>query len=116
VSAFVEARFEAGQQLFAAGEKADRLYILQEGSIELLDGQTGKVFATLGPGEPFGEQAVLAGGVRSATARAREPSTCLELTADGLQQILAKETDLVRILFRASLLQLYLNNTLTQLR
>jgi CRP-like cAMP-binding protein len=54
--------------------------------------------------------------VRSATARAREASTCLELTADGLQQILARESDMVRILFRASLLQLYLNNTLTQLR
>lgn len=116
MSAFSEVSFVAGQQLFLVGQKADKLYILQEGSIDLIDGQSGKVFATLGPGEPFGEQAVLAGGVRSATAQAREAVRCLELTADGLQQILASESEMVRIVFRALLLQLYLENALTQSR
>lgn len=116
MSAFVEVRFADGTELFKAGDPADRLYILKEGQIDLIDGRSGKVFATLEPGAPFGEQAVLAAGVRSATARARDDVVCLELTAQGLQQMLARETELIRILFRATLLQLYLNNTLMQVR
>jgi CRP-like cAMP-binding protein len=116
VSGMVEVRFEAGTELFKAGEPADRLYIVKEGTIDLIDSSTGKVFASLGAGAPFGEQAVLAGGVRSATARAREASVCMEITADGLQRILEDERDLVRVLFRATLLQLYMNNALMQVR
>jgi CRP-like cAMP-binding protein len=116
VSGMVEVRFEAGAELFRAGDPADRLYIVKEGTIDLIDSSTGKVFASLGAGAPFGEQAVLAGGVRSATARAREASVCIEITADGLQRILEDERDLVRVLFRATLLQLYMNNALMQVR
>ena len=73
---------------------------------------TGQAFATLSAGQPFGEQAVLAGGVRSATARAKEATVCMELTATGLQQILEKESDISRVVFRALLLQLYMANRL----
>lgn len=112
MSAFTEVSFAAGVHLFDAGQPADKLYIVKTGSVELVDSRTGQVFATLTAGQPFGEQAVLAGGVRSATARAKEATVCMELTATGLQQILEKESDVSRVVFRALLLQLYMANRL----
>lgn len=112
MSAFTEVAFAAGAHLFDAGQPADKLYIVKTGSVELVDSRTGQVFATLTAGQPFGEQAVLAGGVRSATARAKEATVCMELTATGLQQILEKESDVSRVVFRALLLQLYMANRL----
>jgi CRP-like cAMP-binding protein len=112
MSAFTEVSFAAGAHLFEAGQPADKLYIVKTGSVELLDSRSGQIFATLTAGQPFGEQAVLAGGVRSATARAKEATVCMELTATGLQQILEKETDISRVVFRALLLQLYMANRL----
>jgi CRP-like cAMP-binding protein len=52
--------------------------------------------------------------VRSASARAKEATVCLELTATGLQQILQKESKGSRIVFRALLLQLSMANRLRQ--
>jgi CRP-like cAMP-binding protein len=112
MSAFTEVSFAAGAHLFEAGQPADKLYIVKTGSVELLDSRSGQIFAALTAGQPFGEQAVLAGGVRSATARAKEATVCMELTATGLQQILEKETDISRVVFRALLLQLYMANRL----
>lgn len=112
MSGFTEASFAAGAHLFEAGQPADKFYIIKQGSVELLDSKTGQVFATLTAGQPFGEQAVLAGGARSATARAKEATVCMELTATGLQQVLSKESDINRIVFRALLLQLYMANQL----
>lgn len=57
---------------------------------------------------------MLVGGVRSATARAKQDTVCMELTATGLQQVLSKESDISRIVFRALLLQLYMVNRLGQ--
>jgi CRP-like cAMP-binding protein len=114
MSAFTEVSFKSGQHLFEAGQPADKLYIVKQGSVELLDSHSGQIFATLSAGQPFGEQAVLAGGVRSASARAKEDTVVVELTATGLQQILEKESDINRIVFRALLLQLYMTNRLRQ--
>ncbi len=112
MSGLNEVSFAAGSLLFEAGQRADKLYIVKTGVVELLDSRSGQIFATLTAGQPFGEQAVLAGGVRSATARAQQDTVCMELTATGLQQILDKESDLSRIVFRALLLQLYMTNHL----
>lgn len=114
MSGLTEVTFAAGALLFRAGDPADRMFIVKDGLIDLLDAASGQVFASLGPGAPFGEQAVLSAGVRSATARARVDSICMEITAAGLQRILEDETDLARIVFRATLLQLYMQNALNQ--
>ena len=71
MSGFVKVQFKAGERLFSAGDPADKLYVIEEGSVQLLDGKTGQPFATLVQGESFGEQAVLAHGVRGATAVAQ---------------------------------------------
>ena len=103
MSGFVEASFAAGAHLFEAGQAADKFYIIKQGTVELLDSKTG---------QPFGEQAVLAGGARSATAQAKEATVCMKLMAARLQQVLSKESDINRIVFRALLLQLCMANQL----
>jgi CRP-like cAMP-binding protein len=66
----------------------------------------------LNPGESFGEQALLAGGVRSAAAQSIGATTCLEITAQGLRDLLAKETGIATAVLEALLLQLYMHNAM----
>jgi CRP-like cAMP-binding protein len=112
MSTFSEISFATGEHLFEVGQPADKLYIIKAGCVELIDSRSGEVFVTLNAGQPFGELALLTAGVRSATARAKEFTVCMELTATGLQQILQKESALNRIVFRALLLQLLMTNRL----
>jgi CRP/FNR family cyclic AMP-dependent transcriptional regulator len=112
MSRFIQVEFQPGERLFSAGDFADRLFILQQGYIDLLEPRTGEPFARLVPGESFGEQAMLVGGVRSATAVAVDHVICQEITAEGLQQLLSREKDFTRNIFEALLMQLYMNNAL----
>jgi CRP-like cAMP-binding protein len=114
MSGFTEVHFKSGACLFQAGEPADKLFILKEGFVSLLDAVHHKPFARLHQGESFGEQAVLAGGVRSATAVADGDVVCLEITALGLRQMLQKESAILTPVFEALLLQLYMHNALRQ--
>jgi putative ABC transport system ATP-binding protein len=67
-----EARLAAGQMLFRQGDPGDLVYMVEEGSIEIVreraDGGE-EVLAHIGPGNYFGELAPLFGIRRSATAR-----------------------------------------------
>lgn len=114
MSGFTEVHFKSGACLFKAGEPADKLFILKEGFVSLLDAVHHKPFARLHQGDSFGEQAVLAGGVRSATAVAYGDVVCLEITALGLRQMLQKESAILTPVFEALLLQLYMHNALRQ--
>jgi len=60
----------SGQTLFRAGDTGDRFYVVVDGSVEILDGDT-RVRA-MGPGEGFGEIALLGSTTRTMTARAAE--------------------------------------------
>lgn len=112
VGGFKEVDFPAGSTIFRTGDAADCLYVVQQGEVLLFDAEGGRLIAKLHPGEPFGEQAVLSGGVRSADAVAQGAVRCLELTAAGLQEILDHEDGLMQVVFQALLLQLYTFNQL----
>ena len=67
----VEQHFSAGQQIFKEGDTGDGIYVVKEGSVEIsvaMNQNVRRVFAKLGPGEMFGEMAVLEVKPRSATA------------------------------------------------
>jgi len=80
---------DAGKYIFQKGEAAKVMYLIIEGEVELLLGET--VVETAGQGSFIGEMALIDDDVRSASARAR--SDCRVFPIDEARfQLLVKET------------------------
>ena len=71
--------------LFRAGEPRDAAYLIDSGEVELL-GPGGDFLCRLGPGEIFGEMALLDGGMRTATAMVSAPSEIFVIPRAVLQE------------------------------
>ena len=112
MSGFKPVSYTDGQVLFEPGEVAHSFYVIQTGKVSIIDRKSGRQLALLDTGESFGEQALLAGGVRSAAAQAVGATTCLEITAQGLRDLLSKEGGIATQVLEALLLQLYMHNSM----
>jgi MFS family permease len=66
-----EVQFEAGQVVCLQGDAADRFYLIEDGTAEVIG--DGQLIRTLDPGDAFGEIALLGDTPRTATVRARTP-------------------------------------------
>src|SRR3954453_5631184 len=68
---------EAGAVLFRAGDAGDSMYLIEDGKIQISmrssDGED-LILAVLGPGDFFGEMALIDNKPRSANAMVCEPS------------------------------------------
>jgi NTE family protein len=67
-----EVRLAAGMTVFHAGEVGDALYVIRSGLVDVTaEREGGRHLRTFGPGDIFGEQALLTGRPRSAAAVAQ---------------------------------------------
>ena len=80
--------YPPGATIFFEGQPADCAYIVERGQVEIcaFRERTHITLATLGPGEIFGEMAVLDDGVRSAQARAVEETEVLIIRSEQLRR------------------------------
>jgi CRP-like cAMP-binding protein len=62
----------AGSVIFQEGDQAEHMYVVIDGAVDLVLNRT--IIGTAGPGEAFGEMALIDNVTRSATAVARADS------------------------------------------
>jgi len=105
-----EVLISAGTVLFNEGDRADAMYIIQQGEIDIAINQGAHVLATLEKGSSFGEQAVVSTKYRMATASAKTDAVCLEIPADWLGRQIASAAPLLKNVFSALTLQLLQRN------
>lgn len=69
-------RYEDKQVIFEEGERGDRMYVVESGSVRIYRTRSGKniEYGIIGPGESFGELALFAERKRSASAQAKGPT------------------------------------------
>jgi CRP/FNR family cyclic AMP-dependent transcriptional regulator len=73
--------YEDGELILREGEEGDRMYVIQEGQVQVFVEREGKQvsIAVRGEGEFFGEMALFEREVRSANVRARGRTRVLSL-------------------------------------
>jgi CRP-like cAMP-binding protein len=88
--------YAAGEVLFREGETGDVMFVIQSGGVRISKNVAGtdKVLAMLGPGEFFGEMAILNGKPRTATATVTAPTRCLLIEARTLEEMVAKNAEI----------------------
>jgi signal transduction histidine kinase len=104
--AAVERTFSPGAIICREGEPGEAVYFIAEGHVEIvkrLDDESERHLHDAGPGEYFGEMAILQETVRAATVRAVEPTTVFEIGQDPFLAVLGRSPSLgVRILVRVT--------------
>lgn len=84
-------RLSGGATVFRQGDAGGSMYVIRAGTVRLLKESQGRqrVVSTLGPGDFFGEMAVVTGQPRSATAEVVEEAELLRVPADKLEHMVA---------------------------
>jgi len=85
---FDEQSFSPGHRVTLEGLRGSDFYVIANGQAGVF--ADGRRVAELGPGDCFGEMAVLSDGMRSATVTAETPLRCLVLSNDGLEKLLVQ--------------------------
>jgi CRP-like cAMP-binding protein len=88
--------YRKGQTVIEAGSASGEVYFVAEGRVNVLNSTpAGRevVFASLGPGESFGELAAIDGGPRSATIAAAEASLIAELSSQHFMTLLERQPE-----------------------
>ncbi len=94
-----EVEFPAGRTIARQGEMGNGLFIVAAGGVEVV--RDGERLATLGPGEWFGELAVLARAPRVASCVATGPTACLAIAAWDIEQLLLERPALAIAMLRS---------------
>jgi signal transduction histidine kinase len=98
-----ERTLRAGQEIFKEGDAGDGLYVVKDGLVEISAGvgQNGRqVFSQVGPGEMFGEMAVIEDKPRSANALAKDETIVYFVSRDELLTLVERSPSLALALLR----------------
>jgi hypothetical protein len=89
--------FDAGETIFEQGDRGDVVYSIVSGEVEAIrrepDGEE-RLLATMGPGEYFGEMALLSDAPRTATVRAKTPVEAVSMGGADFTALYAYLPDL----------------------
>ena len=94
--------FSEGEVVFRQGDQSGAAYLVREGQIQV--GKTGEggtvhVVGYAGPGQIFGEDALLAEGDRPTSALATKPSKCVAIDRGKLMKTLKAQDPFISALF-----------------
>lgn len=84
--------YEANEVVFREGDKGDRLYVVVNGNVQIVSekpGQPAALIAELGPGDCFGEMALVSDQPRNATARTAGAVDVLTVDRDAFHALFA---------------------------
>jgi CRP-like cAMP-binding protein len=100
-AAMSEVEFEPGAKVVTLDDYGTAIYFIEQGEAEVqTEGDEGT--QALGPGDAFGEIALLLTGQRTATVVARTPMRLLSLSGQDFDRIRARVPELERSLRRLS--------------
>lgn len=113
-----EHKFAENELIFNQGEPGDSLYIILSGRVRIATTDAfgrERVLAFYGPGEFFGDMAVLTGSPRSAAATASTALRLLQLRKDDFDMLVATSVGMMRGMLRTMVeRQAAMNTRLTQ--
>ncbi len=107
-----EMHLEPGDSLFHAGEPAQSLYAVKKGLVEITDFQ-GQIVKAAGPGEHFGERALLTDSIWRFDATAKEASELVAIDGDTFKR-LVRSIGSLDTLFRTTAQQYHLPEEIQQ--
>lgn len=96
--------YSAGDVIVRQGDKSFGLYIVVEGKVDVE--KAGKTVATLGPGQFFGEMALLDEEPRTATVKAAARSRCVVVFSWEFWSSVGKDPEALRSLLKESVRRL----------
>jgi CRP/FNR family transcriptional regulator len=94
-----EREVPAGTEVTTEGESGVGFFVIEEGTAEVEVG--GEVVRSLGPGDYFGEVALIDNGPRSATVRATAPLRCRGMTPWAFRPLVQAHPELAWPLLEA---------------
>lgn len=88
--------FRPNQTIFVRGQPGLKFYLIREGTAEVKQGTD--ILTTLGPGQYFGERALLGADVRAADVVVgnKGPLSCYTLTQEVFSELLGSQEDIWR--------------------
>ena len=97
-----EVEFEAGAKVITLEDYGTAIYFIEQGEADVLT-DLGEASQALGPGDTFGEIALLLTGERTASVVARTPMRLLSFSGQDFERIRARVPELERSLRRLGL-------------
>ena len=94
-------QLEKGEMLFKEGDQGETAYVIESGEIEILKASQNRsvLLNVLGPGDVFGEMALLDESPRMAGARAARPTSVLAIKKTTFDNLLDHSSSAARSMF-----------------